>query len=1162
MRDFLTGLAVILIVVLTTALVAPYFIDWNGQRAFVEARLSHALGQKVTVGGAIDLKLLPTPYIVLDQTVIGSDDGPIRMGIHHLDLQLSVAPLMHGEFEVVDARLEEPTIRIRLEPDRTLPAIPDAPALRADVRFDRVTVVGGTLAIADPQSGHTFVLDNLDLDADAPSLAGPFKAKGAAGDQASRTTFRLSTTAAQRGRARTHLIVGETATHAGLDLDGTLALTSAGRETVRQSFEGTLALFGHVDDVAHAPVAWKLSGPLKADPAKATLAGGELRLGTEAAGLILAATGDADLGTTPSLHLDLTAKQLDIDRLAGAPVDQVAPPPPELPDLASLRRALAAATPPVPAVLDVSVDTATWGGETLSDLAAHVGLGGSGPQRLQIGGNGPGHTHVGADGLLSPAPAPSFNGAVELSTVDLPHALRWLSLIDPGVALKPEDVPFKPVKLTAKVKADGTGIEATGLALNLGRSTLSGTAHLSLDAPRAKLTAVLQAEALDLDTLPDLAAAHGKTGAFDLDLKLAADAFRLSHAGEGALDAGHLDLALSTNGRHVDLTTFRAQNLGGASVAATGHLDADGATLNATIDAAKLDAFAALVRQVAPSPWTDALVARAPTLSPAKLSIDATLTPTGTETTGALHPSRMQVDGTLGATSLNMRVDPPIEGKQIVSLTGSLRSPDGGALLRQLGAPALPVSVVGKSSLTVAASGPAGQPLDTTVHATFGTTQATIAGRFTLFDTVRHGSGTLDVRSSDLSPLLQSVALAAPDRSTAIPAAFTTALSLGDDGATFSGLKGRLGTVAVSGSVRFNPANDDRPSLTGTLDLDHIAMSDLVALAFGPPQGSAAGMAWSSLRFGAVLFDPPRTGLALKIATLDLAPRLVATDAAVDLGLAPNLVTLTHGRGSLAGGAISSDVTLRRDGSSGALEGRITIDKVAVDLPGLRTRASGTLDVAGSGVSALALVSSLAGTGSATFVDATIPGIEAAALPKVFVDVENDTVAVDQETIARSLQEKGAGSLDLGPRSFGLALAGGTLQLEEQDHTDRNSAAQSSAFPRRRALERRTAAADLRKAEADRKARLDAERLEKIRREEASRAAAQRAALEKAAHDKAAREKTARDKAAEDQAARDQADKDQADRARANDPQRSGPAQDGGAPAPPAGNDPAAAGHE
>ncbi len=874
MRDFLTGLAVILIVVLTTALVAPYFIDWNGQRAFVEARLSHALGQKVTVGGAIDLKLLPTPYIVLDQTVIGSDDGPIRMGIHHLDLQLSVAPLMHGEFEVVDARLEEPTIRIRLEPDRTLPAIPDAPALRADVRFDRVTVVGGTLAIADPQSGHTFVLDNLDLDADAPSLAGPFKAKGAAGDQASRTTFRLSTTAAQHGRARTHLIVGETATHAGLDLDGTLALTSAGRETVRQSFDGTLALFGHVDDVAHAPVAWKLSGPLKADPAKATLAGGELRLGTEAAGLILAATGDADLGTTPSLHLDLTAKQLDIDRLAGAPVDQVAPPPPELPDLASLRRALAAATPPVPTVLDVSVDTATWGGETLSDLAAHVGLGGSGPQRLQIGGNGPGHTHVGADGLLSPAPAPSFNGAVELSTVDLPHALRWLSLVDPDVALKPEDVPFKPVKLTAKVKADGTAIEATGLALNLGRSTLSGTAHLALDAPRAKLTAVLQAEALDLDTLPDLAAAHGKTGAFDLDLKLAANAFKLSHAGEGALDAGHLDLALSTNGRHVDLTTFRAQNLGGASVAATGHLDADGATLNATIDAAKLDAFAALVRQVAPSPWTDALVARAPTLSPAKLSIDATLTPTGTETTGALHPSRMQVDGTLGATSLNMRVDPPIEGKQIVSLTGSLRSSDGGALLRQLGAPALPVSVVGKSSLTVAASGPAGQPLDTTVHATFGTTQATIAGRFTLFDTVRHGSGTLDVRSSDLSPLLQSVALATPDRSTAIPAAFTTALSLGDDGATFAGLKGRLGTVAMSGSVRFNPANDDRPSLTGTLDLDHIAMSDLVALAFGPPQGTAAGMAWSSLRFGAVLFDPPRTGLALKIATLDLAPRL------------------------------------------------------------------------------------------------------------------------------------------------------------------------------------------------------------------------------------------------------------------------------------------------
>ena len=166
MRDFLTGIAIVLIVILTAALAAPYFIDWNGQRGFLEARLSRALGQRVTIGGAIDLKLLPTPYLVLDQTVIGGDEGPMTIGIRHLDLELSVAPLLHGEFDIVEARLEEPTIRVTLGRDRALPALPSAPAFTADVRFDRIDIADGTLAVADPSSGRTFVFDHLDLSAE------------------------------------------------------------------------------------------------------------------------------------------------------------------------------------------------------------------------------------------------------------------------------------------------------------------------------------------------------------------------------------------------------------------------------------------------------------------------------------------------------------------------------------------------------------------------------------------------------------------------------------------------------------------------------------------------------------------------------------------------------------------------------------------------------------------------------------------------------------------------------------------------------------------------------------------------------------------------------------------------------------------------------------
>ena len=1045
MRDLLTVLAIVLIVVLTAALAAPYFIDWNGQRAFVEARLSRALGQKVTIGGAIDVKLLPTPYIVLDQTVIGSDDGPIRIGIHHLDLQLSVAPLLHGEFEVVDARLEEPTIRVRLEPNRTLPALPDAPAFQADVKFDRISVADGTLAIADPQSGHTFVFDNLNLDADAPSLAGPFKISGVEGAAGARTKFRVSTTTAQKGRARAHLAIDETKVHAGLDLDGTIALTSAAHETVRESFDGTIALFGHLDQAARAPIIWRLSGPLKADPGQATLSAGELHLGGDS-GLTLTAAGVADLGASPALHLDLTAKQLDIDRLAGAPVDQVAPPPPRMPDLASLRRALAATTPPLPTMLDISIDTATWGGETLSDLAAHVGLDASGPQRLQIGGGGPGGTRFGADGTLTAGAIPSFSGAVDFAADNLPRAIGWLAAIDPDITLSAADLPFKAVKLTGKVKVDAGAIDATGLALTLGRSVLSGTARLGLTGERDKLTADLEAKALDLDALPDLAAFRGEAEAFDLDLKLAANAIKVSRAGDGAIDAGRLDLALTKTGRHVAVTTFRAQNLGGAAVTATGSLDPDSAALKATIDAAHLDAFANLVRQVAPGEWADAFVSRAPVLAPAKLAIEATLAGGAGGHPGALRPSRVRIGGSLGATVVDVRIEPAGARGDATSYGGSLQAPEGSALLSQLGLPVLPLNLMGPSSITLGAIGTADQPLDTTIHATFGATQAILTGQFRLFDQPRQGSGRLELKSNDFAPLLQSLAVAFPDMTGTIAGDLTTRLTLDGTSASLDDLKGHVGAVGVSGSLRYQPATAEKPTLIGRLSLDRLALANLFGLALGPPQGAAAGMTWSNSRFGTGLLDPPRASLALKIAALDLAPSLVATNAALDLGVAPNVVTLRHATAALDGGALTSDVTLRRDGPSGALEGRIALDKVAVDLPGLRTAVTGTLDLAGSGQSALALVASLAGTGTATFTGATVPTADPTALPKVFDEVENDDLAVDQETVARALEAKAGGTLDLGTRRYGLVLAGGTLQVQEEEGAPAKGATVTSVF--------------------------------------------------------------------------------------------------------------------
>src|SRR5215470_2226059 len=63
------GMAVIL--ALVAALIGPIFIDWGQYRAVIESETSQIVGVPVRVGGAIDVRLLPTPSLKLTNVHIG-----------------------------------------------------------------------------------------------------------------------------------------------------------------------------------------------------------------------------------------------------------------------------------------------------------------------------------------------------------------------------------------------------------------------------------------------------------------------------------------------------------------------------------------------------------------------------------------------------------------------------------------------------------------------------------------------------------------------------------------------------------------------------------------------------------------------------------------------------------------------------------------------------------------------------------------------------------------------------------------------------------------------------------------------------------------------------------------------------------------------------------
>ena len=72
MQTTLLGIAIALILALLTALVGPLFGDWTQYRPRFEAEASRLVGLPVRVGGGIDVRLLPTPTLLLSGVEIGA----------------------------------------------------------------------------------------------------------------------------------------------------------------------------------------------------------------------------------------------------------------------------------------------------------------------------------------------------------------------------------------------------------------------------------------------------------------------------------------------------------------------------------------------------------------------------------------------------------------------------------------------------------------------------------------------------------------------------------------------------------------------------------------------------------------------------------------------------------------------------------------------------------------------------------------------------------------------------------------------------------------------------------------------------------------------------------------------------------------------------------
>jgi len=107
----------LVVVILFTALIAPFLINWTAYRAEIENEAGRILGRQVVINGDIDIRLLPSGVIRFGRVEVKSSNdanSAAVASIERVKARLALAPLLRGKFQFTDIELVRPTFRFEV----------------------------------------------------------------------------------------------------------------------------------------------------------------------------------------------------------------------------------------------------------------------------------------------------------------------------------------------------------------------------------------------------------------------------------------------------------------------------------------------------------------------------------------------------------------------------------------------------------------------------------------------------------------------------------------------------------------------------------------------------------------------------------------------------------------------------------------------------------------------------------------------------------------------------------------------------------------------------------------------------------------------------------------------------------------------------------------
>ncbi|PRX11660.1 UNVERIFIED_ORG: AsmA-like protein [Martelella mediterranea] len=1035
----LVFIGALLVLLLFSALVIPYFVDWGSFRKEFEVQASRALGKKVEVVGEVDVRVLPFPSITMHDVRVGRDASGMPLATADaFSMDAELAPFLSGEVRIFKMLLDHPVLNLTLDENGAMSwtATGNAPLSARRVVFEDVEVRDGEIRLADDGSGRVRTLSDINAMLSANAIEGPWRMEGSAVLDGHPGAFTILTGRpdAETGTMRLRLSADPEEWPVSAALEGDVTLTDG-----RPAYAGGFRL-SVIDDDADADdiPPPRASGQFELTNESIAVSEYRLEIGTQVDPYVI--SGEANFDTRPGGTFLLTAngQQFNVERLSDYDTnlkkDRVATPSARerLDTLIGFLRQVP--VPQLPGTVTFRLPALVSGDTTIRSIVLDAAPDGDGWTIEDGSAELPGRTQVEVSGRLALGDETSFAGSLLVASRQPSGLSQWLT-----GEVGPEIRALNRAGFSADVNLTPDTQIFENLQVVAGDAVLDGAvSRQSQGAGIPQLDLDLSGNVIDLSALRALAGLMvGENIDGGLNQHRIHATLRAGTVNAFDLSAEVVDTDFTYQSGAVTVDRLEIGDLAGAAITLSGQAQT-GRTLptgsgRVTFAADDISGFVATLEQrFGEHPVLDRLAENAAWYQNTDLEADIAFGQDGTGVSavfsGSANDSKIS-----GSWRRDALMGPGGMSGQI-----QLSNPDAAIVFGQAGFAPLPIPAPAGAqvSLTLERSEATG-PVSLGLRAASGETRLSVSGEAGL-DTENFLGGryAVSLTSPDLEPYLAMNAFAVPGTAFGVPLSAKATLDISAQQYALSAIEGELDGNAVRGRLAL-ARGEPVAHLEGALSFDSFDLGWLMEAVYGPnftlgPEGLP------DTSFGSAYFGTAEADIDIQAASFDAGLMEPVTGMSGTVDFRGGGLSMTGLSGRFLGGTLSGDLQIGNAGGDGYFQAQVNLADAA--LPETLWQSNGAPVVSGrfdlglvvetTADTAAGLLEQASGSGMLTLKSPVVSGLDLSVADPLLAWADAQGTEVTNEAIEQEMRSLifVDGSFEAGDVAVPFSITDGVLQ--------------------------------------------------------------------------------------------------------------------------------------